>query len=86
MLNMEIYILYLPPANEVYEGYVFTGVCLSTGGESAPLHAGIHHTLLPTHTHTLGRHTPPGQRPPAQCMLGYSQQAGGVHPTGMQSC
>ena len=23
---------YLPPANEVCEGYVFTGVCLSTGG------------------------------------------------------
>ena len=23
----------LPPANEVCEGYVFTGVCLSTGGE-----------------------------------------------------
>ena len=21
----------LPPANEVWEGYVFTGVCLSTG-------------------------------------------------------
>ena len=24
----------LPPANEVCEGYVFTGVCLSTGGRS----------------------------------------------------
>ena len=24
--------LLLPPANEVCEGYVFTGVCLSTGG------------------------------------------------------
>ena len=24
----------LPPANEVCEGYVFTGVCLSTGGVS----------------------------------------------------
>ena len=24
--------LFLPPANEVCEGYVFTGVCLSTGG------------------------------------------------------
>ena len=23
--------IYLPPANEVCEGYVFTGVCLSTG-------------------------------------------------------
>ena len=26
--------LFLPPANEVCEGYVFTGVCLSTGGHA----------------------------------------------------
>ena len=42
-------------------------------------------------TTPLGRHHPPGQTPPpwadppVQCMLGYSQQAGGTHPTGMQS-
>ena len=24
--------------------------------------------------------------PPVQCMLGYGQQTGGTHPTGMQSC
>ena len=30
--------------------------------------------------HPLGRH------PPAQCMLGYGQQVGGMHPTGMHSC
>ena len=39
----------LPHANEVCEGYVFTGVCLSTGGGvSAPLHAGIHTPLAGT--------------------------------------
>ena len=39
----------LLPQNKVCEGYVFTGVCLSTGGGvSAPLHAEIH---------------PPGQTP-----------------------
>ena len=27
---------FLPPANEVCEGYVFTGVCLSTGGLLCP--------------------------------------------------
>ena len=51
-------------------------------------------------THPLGQTlpwvvhagTPPGSacwdthHPPAQCMLGYSQQAGGTHPTGMHSC
>ena len=63
---------------------------------SAPLPAGIH-----TPPGTRGRHpldgqpngqTPPGQThppwtdPPAQCMMGYGQQAGGTHPTGMHSC
>ena len=87
-------------------------VCLSTGGMSAPLHAGIH----PPGTrgrHPPGRHrptqcmlgyTPPAQcmlrythppaqcilgythPPPVQCMLGYGQEAGGAHPTGMHSC
>ena len=33
-------------------------------------------------------HTSPGQTspPPAQCMLGYGQQAGSLHPTGIHSC
>ena len=63
----------LPPANEVCEGYVFTGVCLSTGGC-------LPHCMLGYTPGTRGRH------PPAQCMLGYGQQAGGTHPTGMHSC
>ena len=47
----------LPTANEVCEGYVFTGVC------------------------------PQGDTPtPAQCILGYGQQGGGMHPSGMYSC
>ena len=33
----------------------------------------------------LGSYTP-GQLHPQQCMLGYGQQAGGTHPTGMHSC
>ena len=38
--NMELFscsltlLIFLPPANEVCEGYVFTGVCLSTGGRA----------------------------------------------------
>ena len=31
-------------------------------------------------TPLLGRHSP------AQCMIGYGQQAGGTHPTGMHCC
>ena len=45
----------------------------------------------PPGRHPLGRHPPgqthpPDRHPPAQCMLGYGQQADGTHPTGMQSC
>ena len=34
---------------------------------------------------TFPGQAPPGQTPPAQCLLGYGQQAGGTHPTGMHS-
>ena len=82
----------LPPANEVCEGYVFTGVCLSTGGlwqtppwadHPPPLGQTPHHWA--DHP-PLGRHPPTSPPPPVQCMLGYGQQAGGTHPTGMHSC
>ena len=86
----------LPPSNEVCKGYVFTGVCLSTeeGGVCFNSCWDIH----PLGRHPPGQ-TPPGQTPPwadtpfpradpppAQCILGYGQQAGGTHPTGMHSC
>ena len=157
----------LPPANEICEGNVFTGVCLSAGeGANTPL--GRHTLPLPGQTHPaqthpwadapwadtppgrqhpwadtpwadiprqtpLDRHPPgqipPGQKspgkhpwadtptqcmlgykypspssacwdintphhpvhagihsPPAQCMLGYNQLAGGTHSTRMHSC
>ena len=45
----------------------------------------------PRQVHPPDRYTPqagtsPGQVHPTQCMLGYGQQAGGTHPTGMHSC
>ena len=55
----------LPPENEVYEGYVFTGVCLSTEGVSVSGPWRV--SATPLHTTTLGRQpcvdTPLG-RPP----------------------
>ena len=48
----------LPPANEVCEGYVFTGVCLST------VVGGLPHCML---GHTIPRHTSPLGRPPPLC-------------------
>ena len=59
-----ITLLFLPPANEVCEGYVFIGDWSPTGGgggRSAPLHAGIH---IPLGRHPLGRHPLSGQTPP----------------------
>ena len=60
---------YLPPAHEVCDGYVFTRVCLSTGGEGGV--PGQVHPRAGTHTPTQTRYTPPDQvHPPEQCMLG----------------
>ena len=77
----------LPPATKLGQGYIFTGVCDSVhrgGRGSASVHAGI-----PPQDHT----PPPGaellqeQTPPSAEHAGrYVQCAGGMHPTGMQSC
>ena len=68
----------LPPANEVAERlcfYTCLSVILFTGGSTW------------AHLPPGQVHTPPGAGPPGpQCMLGYGQQAGGTHPTRMQSC
>ena len=89
-----VFVWLLPPATKLWRGNVFTPVWHS-------VHRGVCHTHLGRHPpgHTLpradtpqGRHpprqTPPRETPtpPAQCMLGYGQQAGGTHLTGMQSC
>ena len=63
----------LPPANKVCKGNVFTGVCLSTCGVSAPLHAGKHTPRPEANTpleQTPPQSRPPGADTPAQCMLG----------------
>ena len=52
-------------------------------GRHPPLWADTHPTgQIPT---PLSRH-PAGRNPSAQCMLGYGQQWGRTHPTGMHSC
>ena len=58
---------------------MFSQVSVCPSGVSAPLHAGIH-------THRADTPPPQPDTPPARCMLGYGQQAGGTHPTGMHSC
>ena len=48
----------------------------SPWADTRPVHARIH--PLPSACWDI--------HPPVQCMLGYGQQAGGTHPTGMHSC
>ena len=69
---------YLPPLNEVCEGYVFTGVCsVHMGGVSAPLHAGIHTPQADTPWQTP---TPSGQTPPRKTPPGRHPPPLGRHP------
>ena len=63
-INADNALIYLPPANKVCEGYVFTGVCHRAG-------------VCPIACWDAD--------PPVQCMLGYGQQVGGTHVTGMHS-
>ena len=65
----------LPSTTKLQQSNVFTPVCHS-------VRRGVSATPRPTPS---GRH-PPGQTPPAQCILGYGQQAGSTHPTGLHSC
>ena len=81
----------LPPANE---DYVFTAVCEFVHGVGGlpqcmlgyhPPGAGTIPNQTPTPPRS--RHTPREQTPPRAVHPGrYGQQAGGMHPTGMQSC
>ena len=81
---------FLPPANEVCEGYVFTGVCLSTGEASV---AGGGRAWQRGHlwqgvgcTWQGGMHDR-GYVLQGACMAGETAAAvGGTHPTGIHSC
>ena len=85
--HVSTFSLYLPPANKVCKGYVFTTVCQSfcSWGEYLGRYprAG---TSPWAGTPPRAGTSPRAGTPPTQCMLGYGQQAGGMHPTGMHSC
>ena len=63
--------IFLSPANEVCEGYVFTGLSTRGGGGVSTSGGGLHPGV--------GLADPPDT-------TGYGQRAGGTHPTGMHSC
>ena len=66
--------IYYRPQTKLWEGYVFTGVCDS-----------VHRGVCPI---ACWDTTPwQGRPPPCAVHAGrYGQQAGDMHPTGMQSC
>ena len=79
-------VLYLPPANEVWGKVIFSEACVKNSvqkGESASVHAGIPHPRPGT---PPGSRRPPPDTPRAVHAGRYGQRAGGMHPTGMQSC
>ena len=84
----------LPPANEVWGKVIFSEACVKNPvhreGGSASVHAGIPHPAGSRHPSPQTRH-PPGAGTPSPWTryppkTRYGQQAGGKHPTGMQSC
>ena len=82
---------FLLPTTKLGQGYIFTGICDSVhGGGSASVHAGIPYPLERRHP-WQDRHPPwqgdsPWQGDPSCAVHAgrYGQQAGGMHPTGMQ--
>ena len=101
-VDFESLTIFLPSANEVCKGYVFTPVCQSFCSQG-----GLPHCMLDT---PLGPDTPradtppplpppgtrhplrtrpplgPGTTPAAVRARRYGQQAGSAHPPGMHSC
>ena len=89
---------YLPPATKLGQGYVFTRVCDYVHGGGGVPHCMMGYTPKPGIPLGPEAGTPPprdqrqaplplDQAPPSAVHAGrYGQQAGGRHPTGMQSC
>ena len=90
----------LPPATKLGQGNIFTGICDSVHSGGLPQCMLGYHHLPPSRTRQAPpppkdqAGTPPypppgpGRHPPPQAEhIGrYGQRAGGLHPTGMQSC
>ena len=94
-------LIYLPPATKLGACWeIFSVACVDNSvhrGWSASVHAGIpplsrdqappSDQAPPWNRHPGTRHPPGEQTPPCAVHAGrYGQQAGGMHPTGMQSC
>ena len=81
LISSTFIVLLLPPANEVWGKVMFLhlSVILFTGGGSASKGSASGEVYI------QGVGQTPLDADPLSTM-GYSQQAGGTHPTGMHSC
>ena len=81
---------FLPPANEVCGGYVFTGVCLSTGVRACMaggVHGGVVGSVRAEGCAWQGACVAGGHAWQEVCMAGETATAAGdMHHTGMLSC
>ena len=97
----ENFSVYLPPANEVWGKVIFSVACVKNSvhrGDLPQCMLGYHsrsrhpppspeQSLPPQEQTPLGSRHPPEQTSPGAVHAGrYRQQAGSIHPTGMQSC
>ena len=90
-----VHVLFTARKRSLGQGNIFAPVCHSVHRVvSASMHAGIpppradtpRDQTPPHYTPPCTRHSP-DKAPPCAVHAGrYSQQAGGLHPTGMQSC
>ena len=69
------FVLFLPPANEVWGKVIFSEACVKNS---------VHGGGLPQCM--LGYHSPPDQAGTSPRYGRYGQRAGSMHPTRMQSC
>ena len=93
-LQTSHFVIYLPPATKLGQGYIFTGVCHSVNmggvcswGVSAP-GGGVcsQGVSAPGGVSALGGVCSRGGQVPGGDPPGTATAAGGTHPTGMHSC
>ena len=77
---------YRPQTKFVQVMFLHVSVILSTEGEYLGRYPLAGTSLPCRYTPPLAGNPTDRYTPRPQCMLGYGQQAGGTHPTGMHSC
>ena len=83
-LKVHSHIAFLAPANEVWGKVIFSQMFVCPQGRGGWLPS-MHHRSHNQEGSAFGGSVSRGADPPPRSM-GYGQQVGGTHPTGMHSC